>query len=84
MVLANPTPQMSRVEMVHHQDLYTPSRSPPPYTKQEPHSLCSYKTCRVGQNHIHTVYISNYIIFGREITKYTVIYGVYIRFWATL
>jgi hypothetical protein len=23
-------------------------------------------------------------IFGREITKYTVIYGVYIRFWPTL
>jgi hypothetical protein len=22
--------------------------------------------------------------FGREITKYTVIYGVYIRFWPTL
>jgi len=31
---------------------------------------------RVGQNHICTVYI--YSIFGREITKYTVIYGVYI------
>ena len=25
-----------------------------------------------------------YDIFGREITKYTVIYGVYIRFWPTL
>jgi len=25
-----------------------------------------------------------YGIFGREITKYTVIYGVYIRFWPTL
>jgi len=25
-----------------------------------------------------------YSIFGREITKYTVIYGVYIRFWPTL
>jgi len=23
-------------------------------------------------------------IFGREITKYTVLYGVYIRFWSTL
>jgi len=31
---------------------------------------------RVGQNHIYTVYIHG--IFGREITKYTVIYGVYI------
>jgi len=36
---------------------------------------------RVGQNHIYTVYIR---YFGREITKYTVIYGVYIRFWPTL
>ena len=25
-----------------------------------------------------------YGIFGREITKYTVIYGVHIRFWPTL
>jgi len=25
-----------------------------------------------------------YGIFGREITKYTVIYGVYMRFWPTL
>jgi hypothetical protein len=25
-----------------------------------------------------------YGIFGREITKYTVIYGAYIRFWPTL
>ena len=25
-----------------------------------------------------------YGIFGREITKYTVIYGVFIRFWPTL
>jgi len=25
-----------------------------------------------------------YGIFGRDITKYTVIYGVYIRFWPTL
>ena len=30
--------------------------------------------------HIQCIY-SN---FGREITKYTVIYGVYIRFWPTL
>jgi hypothetical protein len=37
---------------------------------------------RVGLNHIYTVYI--YGIFGREITKYTVIYGVYMRFWPTL
>jgi hypothetical protein len=31
---------------------------------------------RVGQNHIYIVCI--YGIFGREMTKYTVIYGVYI------
>ena len=33
---------------------------------------------RVGQNHIPIRFI--YDIFGREITKYTVIYGVYVRF----
>ena len=32
-----------------------------------------------------TIYIRCiYGIFGREITEYTVIYGVYIRFWPTL
>jgi hypothetical protein len=32
-----------------------------------------------------TIYIRCiYGIFGREVTKYTVIYGVYIRFWPTL
>jgi hypothetical protein len=36
---------------------------------------------RVGQNH-DTRCI--YGISGREITKYTVIYGVYIQFWPTL
>ena len=35
---------------------------------------------RVGQNHIYTVYMR---FFGREIIKYTVKYGVYIRFWPT-
>jgi hypothetical protein len=38
--------------------------------------------CRVGQNHIYIRCI--YGILGREIKKYTVIYGVYIRFWPTL
>jgi hypothetical protein len=38
-----------------------------------------YDTCRVGQNHIYIRCI--YGIFGREFTKYTVIYGVFIRFW---
>jgi len=32
-----------------------------------------------------TIYIRFvYDIFGREITKYTVIYGAYIRFWPAL
>ena len=36
---------------------------------------------RVGQNHIYTVHIRYFCgIFDRDITKYTVIYGVYIRF----
>ena len=39
---------------------------------------------RVGQNQKNTVYICISGIFGREITKYTVIYGVHIRFWPTL
>jgi len=49
---------------------------------------------RVGQNHTfivtyvglaRTIYIRCICgIFGREITKYTVIYGVYIRLWPTL
>jgi len=37
---------------------------------------------RVGQNHIYIRCV--YGNFGREITKYTVIYGVYIWFWPTL
>ena len=40
--------------------------------------LCNI--CRVGQNHIHTVYVT---LNGRGFTKYSVIYGVYIRFWPT-
>ena len=40
------------------------------------------KISRVGQNHIYIRF--TYGIFGREVTKYTVIYGVYIRFWPTL
>jgi len=35
---------------------------------------------RAGQNHMRCING----IFGREIIKYTVIYGVYIRFWPTL
>jgi len=37
---------------------------------------------RVGQNHIYIRCI--YGIFGRGITKYTIIYGAYIQFWPTL
>jgi hypothetical protein len=33
---------------------------------------------RVGQNHVHTVL--TYSTFGRDITKFTVIYSVHIRF----
>jgi len=40
-----------------------------------------YCMCRVGQNHMVTVYIQ---YFGQNIYKYTVIYRVYIRFWPTL
>ena len=42
---------------------------------------------RVGQNRIyqnHTYIRCIYGIFGREITKYTVIYGVYIQYWPNL
>jgi len=39
--------------------------------------------CRVGQNHIY-IYGVYTVFFGGEITKYTVIYGAYIRFWPTL
>jgi hypothetical protein len=47
--------------------------------------------CRVGQYHIYiyiygvyTVVLAGYGSFGREITKYTVIHGVYTQFWPTL
>jgi len=36
---------------------------------------------RVGRNHTYTVYIR---CFSRDITKYTVINGAYIRFWPSL
>ena len=48
----------------------------------------SYTSVYTPYTHIslaRTIYIRCiYGIFGREITKYTVIYGVYIRFWPTL
>jgi len=41
---------------------------------------------RVGQNHIYIYIRCIYGIFGREFTKYKVIYGAYtgIQFWPTL
>jgi hypothetical protein len=36
---------------------------------------------RVGQNHIYIRCING--TFGRETTKYTVVYGVSVRFWPT-
>ena len=44
--------------------------------------VCISHSIRVGQNHIYTMYMCG--ICGREITKYTVVYGVYIWFWPTL
>jgi hypothetical protein len=44
--------------------------------------------CKVGQNHVYIRCIYDiwciYGIFGRKITKHTVIYSVCIRFWPTL
>jgi len=40
---------------------------------------CAMSECRVGQNHIYTVYL--YGIIGRGINKSTVIYGVCIQFY---
>ena len=45
-------------------------------------TTCTIPINRVGQNHIYIRFI--YGIFGREITKYTVIYVIYIRFWPAL
>jgi hypothetical protein len=39
---------------------------------------------RVGHNHISIYVRCIYGAFGMEITKYTVIYGVYVRIWPTL
>jgi len=44
------------------------------------HAPC--EVCRVGQNHIYKRCV--YGVFGREITKSTALYGVFIRFWPTL
>jgi len=59
--------------------LATPSHeAPSPYT-----CFMTLKYwCRFGQKHRYTVYMHG--ISGREITKYSVIYGAYIRFWPFL
>ena len=59
----------------------TPSYTVYTYGSGEPYTLVrlwpeTYLSTKYG------VYI--YGIFGRKITKYTVIYGVYTRFWPTL
>jgi hypothetical protein len=46
-------------------------------------NMCRPNIDRVGQDHIYTVY-TRYGIFGREVTKYTAIYGVFKQFWPTL
>ena len=48
--------------------------------RKDAYSTCASlrKICRVGQNHIYIRCTSG--IFGREFAKYTVMYGVYIRF----
>jgi hypothetical protein len=56
------------------------------------YGLVRYRPTSIQPNHGHTyvllartIYIRCiYGIFGRKITKYTVIYGVYVRFWPTL
>ena len=48
-------------------------------------ALSTHKCTSIYLGLARTLYIRLiYGIFGREITKYTVIYGVYIRFWPTL
>ena len=56
--------------------MYTPI-----YAQTHIHTRPHTRIQRVGQHHIYTVYIQ---IFDIEITKYTIIYRVYIRIWSTL
>ena len=49
------------------------------------HTRCLYAVFLAGKSpniRLYTVFIHS--VFGREITKYTVIYGVYTRAWPTL
>jgi hypothetical protein len=50
-------------------------------TRQRMLRFLTLLVCRVGQNHIHTMCIR---YFWQRITKYTVLNGVYVRFWPTL
>jgi len=59
-------------------------------TAEEEHKLVgdSEKLFRVGQNHIY-IYIYIYglctvFLAGKSPNRYTVMYGVYVRFWPTL
>ena len=69
-------------------------RRPGYFSEHVTHACTCSETRARMQIHMHkhtcvglarTIYIRCiYRIFGREITKYTVIYGVYVRFWPTL
>jgi hypothetical protein len=61
-----------------------------PHLRAEKKTTKDREGCRLGCMFIYvelarTIYIQYiYGIFGRKTTEYTVIYGVYIRFWPTL
>jgi hypothetical protein len=64
-----------------------PATLPPPQVAREKHCKMPLQDAIVKTfiGLARTIYIRFiYGIFGREITKYTVIYGVYVRFWPTL
>jgi hypothetical protein len=67
-ILAQPTFFGQRLHGLHS-ILFTGDAGP---------SLFWYFKNRVGQNHIYTVYTCLHGTLGWEITKYTVMYGVYI------
>ena len=61
--------------------LANPRYTASPLSSCPTHDAIRTPISRVGQNPIHAVYT---VFFGREITEYTVIYGVYIQFWPIL
>jgi hypothetical protein len=84
-VWANPKHFIWRMHGFYFIQYRTPDST---YGPGHPYCKCCYTAgpvlmlvTRVGQNHVHTVYIR---YFGRKITKYTVIYGLYKRIWPTL